>query len=60
MISQYRKKPVVIDAGKFLNDETTDFLLNWINEGQHDKNKPFAQWINGTLIIPTLEGDHGI
>lgn len=57
---KYRKKPVVIEARQYLNDESTFELLNWINNGQYKRGKsnPFATWTNGDLTIPTLEGNH--
>ncbi len=57
---KYRKKPVVIEARQFLNDKTSYEVLHWINEGQYKRGPevPFATWVNGVLIIPTLEGDH--
>jgi hypothetical protein len=57
---KFRKKPVVIEAELFLNDETSYPLVHWINEGQYKRGEdvPFATWENGKLIIPTLEGDH--
>ena len=57
---RFRKKPVVIEARQFINDESGYALLHWINEGQYKRGKevPFATWVNGELIIPTLEGDH--
>ena len=54
---KYRKKPVVIDAIQFLNDRDGYKLIHWINSEQHSRGKPFARWVNDTLIIPTLEGD---
>lgn len=57
-MSFYRKKPVVIEARQYLNDESSYPLLHWINEGQHRNGKRFAEWVNGVLIVPTLEGDH--
>jgi len=56
----FKKKPVVIEAREYLNDETSYSVLHWINEGQHARGKdvPFATWVNGVFIIPTLEGDH--
>ena len=54
----FRKKPVVIEARQYLNDESSYALLHWINEGQHAKGKRFAEWTNGVLTVPTLEGEH--
>ena len=54
----FRKKPVVIEAHQFLNDESSYALLHWINEGQYKIGKVFASWHNDSLIIPTLGGDH--
>jgi hypothetical protein len=54
----YRKKPVVIEARQYLDDASSYALINWINEGQHKNGKKFASWVNGDLIIPTLEGQH--
>jgi len=57
---KFRKKPVVVEARQYLNDESSYGVLHWINEGQHKRGPdvPFATWINGELTIPTLEGDH--
>jgi len=52
------KKPVMIEAIKFRNDESSYKLLHWINEGQNKNKKELASWVNGRLIIPTLEGNH--
>ena len=56
----FRKKPVVIEARQFLNDVSSYELIYWINENQYKlgNDVPFATWINGVLVIPTLEGDH--
>jgi len=55
---QYRKKPVVIEARQFMDDESGYGLLHWVNDGQHKNGRKFATWENGVMIIPTLEGDH--
>lgn len=57
---KFRKKPVEIEAKQYLNDKTSWELLNWVNSGQYKRSPecPFATWINGKLVIPTLEGDH--
>ena len=57
-MGMFRKKPVVIEARQYLNDASSYPLLHWINEGQHKNVKRFADWTNGTLIVPTLEGEH--
>ena len=57
-MGMFRKKPVVIEAHQFLNDESSYALLHWINEGQHKAGKEFAIWQNNAMVIPTLEGDH--
>jgi hypothetical protein len=31
-------------------------LLHWVNEAQHEAGREFAQWVNGAMLIPTLEG----
>lgn len=54
----YRKKPVEVEVNRYLNDESTYQLLNWINEGQYKNGKRFANWENGILTVPTLEGEH--
>ena len=54
----YRKKPVEVEVNRYLNDENTYQLLNWINEGQYKNGKRFATWENGILTVPTLEGEH--
>ena len=53
----FRKKPVVIEARQFHDDESGYAIINWINEGQHAIGRDLAQWVNGTLVIPTLEGE---
>ena len=57
---QFKKKPVIIEARQFNNDSESYELVHWVNEGQYARgvNVPFATWINGNLIIPTLEGEH--
>ena len=57
-MGKFKKKPVIIEAHVFANDRTSYNLLHWINGEQASNNRPFAKWINGELIIPTLEGDH--
>ena len=57
-MAKYRKKPVVIEAQQFLNDAESYSVLHWVNEGQMALGKPLAKWVNGVMIIPTLEGDH--
>lgn len=56
----YKKKPVVVEARQFLNDASSYHLLHWINENQFKRgaDAPFATWVNGKMLIPTLEGDH--
>lgn len=51
----FRKKPVVIEARQFFNDNTTWEVLRWINEY---KKLDYSKWHEDTLTIPTLEGDH--
>ena len=53
----YRKKPVVVEARQFRNDEGYS-VLDWINRHQFNARKPFAAWIGDELHIPTLEGMH--
>ena len=55
---KYRKKPVVIEAVQFLNDDKSYEVLHWVNVGQVKNGGQLASWGNGVLIIPTLEGDH--
>lgn len=57
-MAKFRKKPVEIEARQYLNDESSYLLLHWINEGQHEKGNRFADWANGVLTVPTLEGEH--
>lgn len=52
-MAKYRKKPVVIEARQFDGSwESAAPILNWMwGNG--------AAWEDdGTLVIPTLEGDH--
>ncbi len=57
---KFKKKPVVVEARQYLNDSSSFELVGWVNEGQYKRGPevPFATWENGTLTIPTLEGDH--
>ena len=55
---KYRKNPIVVEAKQYLNDAESYNILHWVNEGQHKNKKEHAAWINGVMIIPTLEGDH--
>lgn len=56
---KFRKKPVVIEARQFIGDEkVTGEILMWVNEGQIKNGKKPAAWVNGALLIPTLEGEH--
>jgi len=55
---KFRKKPVEVEARQYLNDAYSYEVLHWVNEEQYKRGVPFAGWINGKLIIPTLEGDH--
>ena len=54
----FRKRPVVVEARQYFNDADGYALLNWINAGQHRTGRRFADWTNGVLTIPTLEGQH--
>jgi hypothetical protein len=54
----FKKGPIEIEARQFLDDSSSYELLHWINDGQHAKGKRFADWTNGILIVPTLEGEH--
>ncbi len=58
-MAKFREKPVVVEARQFLNDSSSYDLVHWINENQYKRGKkvPFATWINGEIIIPTLKGD---
>jgi len=58
VVSQFRKRPVIIEARQFLNDGSSYELLHWVNQGQHKKGRDFASWLNGCLYVPTLEGVH--
>jgi hypothetical protein len=53
---KFRKLPVEIEARPFLNDASSYDLLHWVNEAQHEAGREFAQWVNGVMLIPTLEG----
>lgn len=55
---KFRKMPVEIEASQFNNDAASYGLLHWVNEGQHAAGRALATWHNGTMTIPTLEGDH--
>ena len=55
---KFRKKPVVIEARRFNNDRESYEILHWVNQGQHQNDRPLARWHNSSIIIPTLEGDH--
>lgn len=57
-MAQYWKKPVVIEAVQFNNDAASYAVLQWVNEGQRRVGLDLASWVNGHMIIPTLEGDH--
>lgn len=57
-MSKFQKKPIVIEARQFVDDDSIYELLHWINDGQHTIGREFATWHNSTLTIPTLEGDH--
>ena len=57
--TRWRKKPVVIEARQFLNNASSYDILHWINHAQSDAGQPFAEWINASLFIPTLEGQMG-
>jgi hypothetical protein len=46
-IRKYKKKPIVIEALQWQND--FDDVITFC---------PIAKMVDGSLIIPTLEGDH--
>lgn len=56
----FRKKPVIIDARQYFNDADSYELLAWINEGQRKTGKHLADWTDGVITIPTLEGQHSV
>lgn len=55
---KYRKKPIVIEARQWHDDARGYAVLDWINQGQIAKGAPMAHWVNASLIVPTLEGQH--
>jgi hypothetical protein len=54
----FRKRPVVVEARQYWDNDSAYELLHWINEKQSALGRKFATWVNGRLTIPTLEGDH--
>ena len=54
----FRKKPVVIEARQYRNDETGYDLLAWMNDIQYGAGRDLVSWTNGVLHVPTLEGVH--
>lgn len=59
---KFRKKPVVIEAMQFrvLMADTPDmnYVLefdDWLEKNQGDR---LCRYVENTLVIPTLEGDH--
>lgn len=60
MTNKYRKKPVVIEAMRFVNNSEQDNknmneITIWINQGISADSE--HAWHNGTnIFIPTLEG----
>lgn len=53
---KFKKKPVVVEAFRFLNDATDYNLLQWANEINFNLGRDFVSWQNDCLLIPTLEG----
>lgn len=54
----FRKKPVVIEARQYANDDTSYDTLHWVNDGQLKRGRDLATWDCDEMIIPTLEGGH--
>jgi len=56
---QFRKRPVVIDANLY-NGRNFIQLVEWAFGGldKAPDGKCFWQHADGSLVIPTLEGDH--
>ena len=51
--AKYRKRPVVIEAMKWIG-RNTDEIFQWLQDG----GEPDAYRDGMNLVIPTLEGDH--
>lgn len=54
-MNRYRKKPVVIEAIQRTGDNDTE-IVEWAYGGWSDSR--MWQHQDGSLVIPTLEGDH--
>lgn len=53
---RYRKKPVEVEAMLF-NEETKQYVYNWVRGEQMNIQPSFDEDKNPILIIPTLEGE---
>lgn len=61
---KYRKKPVVIEAMRWMGNNTREVAL-WVDPDLEPLAMPEDWWISqrhdgeiASLVIPTLEGDH--
>ena len=55
-MARYRKKPVVVEAIQFTEDNKHE-ALNWAKSIQENVTPNYENGIP-ILVIPTLEGDH--
>ena len=56
IVKKYRKKPVVIEAVQF-TDENKDQVLNWCQSIQMNVTNSWEKEGNPAMLIPTLEGE---
>ena len=56
MIKKYKKKPVVIEAIQFTNDNRNQ-VLSWLQSQQMNIYHSFYKDSHPVIIIPTLEGE---
>ena len=61
-MSKFRKKPVVIEAWRWVGNGFETDAPDWIHSYKHRDDHGVTSFVtvqeDGTLLIPTLEGDH--
>jgi len=57
-MAKYRKKPVVIEAWDWLGGGFQTDAPRWLRDYKAADGRQVTERQDGTLLIPTLEGDH--
>ena len=57
-MAKYRKKPVVVEAWQWLGSGFEADAPSWLRDYKSSDGRPVRLNWDGTLTIPTLEGNH--